>query len=72
MNDFVLRPLTKEVLLFLIHYDTRDENLTTIISEKLNQFRKLYVKRLDYLKKQVDEEDWELINTNNAFISYII
>lgn len=72
MKDFVLRPLTKEVALFLIHYETSEEAHHKIISEAFDQFRKNFTKRLGYLKKQFEEEDWELIHSSHSFVSYFL
>lgn len=72
MKDFILRPLTKEVVLLLIHYEPQNENERKLISESFNQFRKQFTKRLDYLKKQFEEEDWEIINYSNTYVSYFI
>lgn len=72
MTDFILRPMTKEIVLLLIHYEPENENERKLISESFIQFRKQFTKRLNYLKKQFEEEDWEIINYSNTYVSYFL
>ena len=70
--NFVLKPFVKEVILYLCHYETSEESLMKIISEAFSQFRKMHTKRLDFLKKEFEPEDWDIINSNSTYVSYFL
>ena len=77
-----LRPLTKEALLFLLHYGSahacgrgegvRRRAVNDIIANMISQFKKTHVKQLYRLKREFEEEDWEMLNANTKYVPYII
>ena len=83
LNDtYGLRPLTKEALLFVIHYESGNSwrwgggvtcrAVSNIVADTISQFKKDHVKRLYRLKAEFEEDDWELINTNTKYVSYFL
>lgn len=67
-----LAPISKEALLFLIHFTAKTNGVSDVISEVIADFRKSHVKRLEQLKKEFSPDDWDLISTNSSYISYIL
>lgn len=77
-----LRPLTKEALLFLLHYDStnacgrgegvRRRTVNDIIANMISQFKKTHVKQLYRLKREFEEEDWEMLSANTKYVSYFL
>ena len=77
-----LRPLTKEALLFLLHYDSakacgrgegvRRRAVNDIIANMISRFKKTHVKQLYRLKREFEEEDWEMLNANTKYVSYFL
>lgn len=67
-----LSPISKEALLFLVHFTAKTNGVSDVISEVLADFRKSHVKRLEQLKKEFSPDDWDLISTNSSYISYIL
>ncbi|KAK8820282.1 hypothetical protein WA577_006348, partial [Blastocystis sp. JDR] len=65
-----LRPLTKEALLFLLHYDSAKTAVNDIIANMISQFKKTHVKQLYRLKREFEEEDWEMLNANTKYVPY--
>ena len=67
-----LSPISKEALLFLIHFTAKTKGVNDIISEVVADFRKNHIKRLELLKREFSPDDWDLISTNSSYISYIV
>lgn len=43
-----------------------------IISDMISTFKKVHVKQLYRLKREFEEEDWEMISANTKYISYFL
>lgn len=67
-----LSPISKEALLFLVHFSTKSSDVSQVIADVLANFRKNHVKRLELLRREFSPDDWDLISTNSSYISYIL
>lgn len=43
-----------------------------IIADMISTFKKMHVKQLYRLKREFEEEDWEMISANTKYVSYFL
>ena len=46
--------------------------MNDIIANMISQFKKTHVKQLYRLKREFEEEDWEMLSANTKYVSYFL